>query len=257
MTNKVYAFAMPGKIGDALYSLPAINTICERDGAIGDFYTSAVCTPMEKLMRYQKNIRDFIIPPEYQIYDFGQGVQPWEMPIPAEKYDKVFQLGFRNCPNGAIHTFIARESVIGDPIPDPYYDYPNMFFYDEPYMVVAFNFYRGGSLYNTYKYIIDNAPIKVVQTGLQHDWVDAPSENQMDIDLLYVLSLLSKAKIFVVFYSGLLALANGFPNLTKIITLPHAGVGEQHGLHLAKTTDLINPDPEHLLTLIKDAARGS
>lgn len=254
MPFKKYAFCHPGKIGDALYSLPTIHTVCEKDGAIADFHTSEACLPLKRLILYQEHINSFVIPLEYKIYDYGQGVQPWKMPVRENMYDKVFQLGFKNVPNGPIHRFIAREAGISEKIPDPHYTYPDITFYEEPYMVVAFNFYRGGSLYNTYKYIIENSPIKVVQTGLSVDWVDAPSENQMDIDLLEVLSLLSKAKIFVGFYSGLLALANGFPKLIRFITLPHAGVGEQHGLHLHNTTDLQNPDPEHLLNLIIDAA---
>jgi hypothetical protein len=251
-----YAFSHPGKIGDALYSLPTINAICERDGAKGDFYTSIACLALERLMQYQKNIEKVIIPPitEYRIESFGQGVQPWRMPIDETEYDKVIHLGFRSVPNGAIHKFIAEQTGMPrDAVDDPHYDYPEMTFYEEPYIVVVFNWARGASLVESYTYLIDNCPIKVVQTGLSEDLLDCPSENQMGLDLLEVASLLSKATAYVGCYSGILALANGFPDLPKFVTIPHTGAGEQHGLHLCNSKDLLTPTPEQLLGEVKNA----
>jgi hypothetical protein len=233
-----YAFAMPGKIGDALYTLPTIHTICERDGAVADFYTSEMCRPAEKLFRYQKHINDFIIPPEYVIDNEGQGVQPWKMPIKGE-YEQVYQMGYEYHPQGPLHKFIGRRAGEAK-VPLPSYDFPDISFYEEPYVVVGFSKLRGyPGLYEGYRYLIENCPIKVVQTGLPQDYVEAPSENQIGLDLLKVLSLLSKARAFVGFYSGLLVLANGFPNLPRVVTIPTPGTGEQHGLHLPNTAEIV------------------
>lgn len=230
---------MPGKIGDALYTLPTIHTICERDDAIADFYTSEMCRPLERLFRYQDHINNFIIPPEYKIDNEGCGVQPWQMPVP-EGYDKVYQLGFRSFPNGPLHKFIARAAGLTT-VPDPTYKFPDKVFYEEPYVLVAFVASRAWPpMYTAYVELFKTCPIKVVQTGTVVDYVDAPSENQIGLDLLEVLSLLAHAKVFVGFYSAILALANAFPALPKIITLMHGGTGEQHGLHIANTIEIIH-----------------
>ena len=47
-----YAFAHPGKIGDMLYILPSVHTICERDEAVADIYTSEACRAAEDLVKY-------------------------------------------------------------------------------------------------------------------------------------------------------------------------------------------------------------
>jgi hypothetical protein len=220
--------------------LPTINTICERDDAVATFVTSEICRPMEKLMRYQRYIEDFIIPPEYEIRDTGQGVQPWEMPI-IGTYDRVYQLGFNNFPHGPIPLVIARKAGLSE-VPNPTYDFPVLDHGDEPYVVVGFSaIHSYPPIYYAYREMIERCPIKVVQTGAVCDRIEIACENKIGLDLLDTLSLLSQARLFVGFYSGLLVLANGFPELQRIITLPHIGCGEQHGIHLPKTLEIAFP----------------
>ncbi|MBU8921002.1 MAG: hypothetical protein KOO63_04075 [Bacteroidales bacterium] len=240
--SKQYAFCMPGKIGDALYTLPTIQTICERDDAEATFITSEMCRPLERLLLYQDYIVDFVVPPEYIIMGEGQGVQPWEMPVVGE-YDKVYQLGYAQCPRGPLHKFSARCAGL-ETVPDPVYKYPNKKFYSDPYVVVGYCASRGyPPMWDAYRYMIENCPIQVVQTGTMADYIDSPSDNMAELDLLDVLPLLAHAKLFVGFYSGLLVLANGFPELQRIVTLTSKGCGEQHGLHLPNTLEIAYPPP--------------
>lgn len=237
---KKIAIAMPGKIGDFLYALPTIRHICERDNAIVDIYTSEICRPTESLIRYQSYVNDFIIPKEYKIIHTNQGVQPWQMPVPEGEYDKVYQLGFQIFPHdGPLHQYIGQQIGLTT-IPDPFYECPDKIFYEEPYVVVGHcGNHTTSNLVNSYKYFIENCPIKVVQTGIEGDriFTSVDCHDQIGIDFLNLASLISKAKAFVGFYSAQLAVANGFLGLLKILTSSRSG-GENHGLYIPKTINL-------------------
>jgi hypothetical protein len=238
-----YAFCHPGKIGDALYTLPTIHAICERDNATATFFTSELCLPLRNLFLYQKHIVDFIVPPQYVIQGCGQGVQPWQVPVPKARYDKIYQLGYEWFPNKALHLFSGQRAGLSlKEIPDPAYDFPDKTFYEEPYIVMAYSGARGyPPMYETYEELMRQCPIKVVVTGVSYDMVKGDCENLIGLDLLDTLALLSRAELFVGFYSGLLALANGFPELQKVVTLQHQGCGEQHGPDIANTTRVLFP----------------
>lgn len=237
--SKRYAFAHPGKIGDALYTLPTIHTICDRDDAVADFYTSEVCRPLERLFLYQDHIERFIVPDSYKIESFGQGVQPWSMPVKSNEYDAVFQLGFRSFPRGPLHKFIASQVGLRS-VPNPAYKFPDIQFYDDPYIVIGFSGERGyPPMKKDYEQFFAEFPIRVVQTGTEYDRLNLVCEDQIGLDLLDTLSLLHKSQMFVGFYSGLLALANAFPELTKIVTLTSHNCGEQHGLHIPNTIHVL------------------
>jgi hypothetical protein len=245
-----YAFAHPGKIGDLLYILPTVHKICERDGAIADIYTSSACIKAERLFRAQPHINDFIIPTDYVIQSFGQGVQPWNMNIPAG-YDKVFQLGYKDFPHGPLHLSIARTAGLTT-VDNPSYVYPNVTFFDEPYIVIGHASHHSyGILTQAYQYVIEHIDIKTIQTGVAADWVGGKSVNLTNLDLLTTVSLMAKAKAFLGFYSGLLALANGLP-ITKLITL-QCPDPKQHGLHLPGTFDIYQPaDGPTLLKFVEE-----
>lgn len=244
-----YAFAHPGKIGDMLYMLPTIKTICERDAAVAYVYTSAVCEPARRLVLAQPYIQDFIVPPEYVIESFGQGVQPWHMPIPDGVYDRVFQLGFEHFPQGPLHLSIAKTAGLAS-VPDPSYVCPDIRFIDEPYIVLAHaSHYSYQALYEAYRYVADHSPIATVQTGRVEEWVGGKSINMTGLDLLETASLIKGAAMWVGFYSGLLVVANGFP-VKKVITL-QAPDPKQHGLHLPNTYEIYQPQTgEELLNFI-------
>lgn len=246
-----YAIAHPGKIGDFLYCLPTARALHERDGASIDMYTSELCRPIETLVRYQSYVNDIIFPADYVINNLGQGVQPWNMSIPAG-YDKVFQLGFEHFPQGPLHLFAAARAGVVN-VPSPMYECPNTFFYSSPYIVVA---HCGSRTHPTlraaYKEFMQRCPIKCVQVGVEADFIeDTPAENKIGLDFLTTTSLISKASAFVGFYSGPLAIANGFPGLPKIITM-WPGVGEQHGLHIPITIDLIHASADQILNAVME-----
>lgn len=229
------ALCHPGKIGDMLYVLPTARKIYETTGADIDIITSELCKPAEQLVRYQPYIHDFIIPSNYILNNVGQGCQPWYMD-PGPGYDKVYQLGYEHFPDGPLHNFTARRAGVY-PVDSPRYDYPDKLFSEDPYIVVAHCSSRAyPELTEEYRKFISNCPIKVIQTGVPEDWVEAPSINMTGINLLEVLPLIAHAKAYIGFYSGLLVLANGF-SIPKIITM-WPGVGESHGLHIDPTVDL-------------------
>lgn len=232
-----YAIVHPGKIGDLLYCLPTAKVLHEQDGAEIDIFTSELCKPAEKLIRYQSYVHDFIIPADYAVRDAGQGVQPWFMNVPSG-YDRVYQLGYEHFPDGPLHLYTARRAGLGS-VPNPSYECPDVKVYDEPYAVVAHCGHRSNpQLKDAYRDFMNRCPIKCVQVGIEADLVEGTSADLMiGLDLLETASLISKAKAYVGFYSGQLVIANGFPGLVKIVTM-YPGVGEQHGLHIPITIDL-------------------
>ena len=237
---KKYAFAHPGKIGDFLYMLPTVKYICERDDAIADIYTSEMCRPAEQLVRYQSYVNDFIVPSQYKIIHYNQGVQPWTIPIDDTQYDKVYQLGFQFFPHaGPLHIYIASQAGL-ETVPPPYYDYPDKVYYEDPYIVVAHcGSHTNPQIVQAYKYFIENSPIKVAQIGVEKDRIHANCAyyDHIGINFLDLPALISRATAYVGIYSSQLAVANMFPGLLKIITSGPSG-GEQHGLYIPETISI-------------------
>lgn len=234
-----YAFSHPGKIGDFLYILPTVKYICERDGAIADIYTSEMCVSTEKLVRYQSYVNDFIIPRDYKIVHYNMGVQPWKMPIDESKYDKVYQFGFQHPPHGPLNAWIAKQAGL-DIVPPVEYEYPDLRFYDKPYVVVAHcDYHTLPSLRQAYEYFISNSPITSVIVGIERDRIHARGGyyDLIGIDFLHLASLISRSVAYVGFYSGQLAIANGFPGLLKVLTSSRSG-GETEGLNIPVTINL-------------------
>jgi hypothetical protein len=246
-----YALAHPGKIGDFLYCLPTAKALHERDGALIDMYTSEFCRAAKDLVKYQPYINDFIIPKDYVIDNAGQGVQPWKMDIP-EGYDKVFQLGFEFFPQGPLHTFIAKRAGLST-VEFPTYKHPGVIFYNEPYVVVAYCKSRSyPRLQEAYVDFMNMCPIKCVQIGLEDELLPGTKADiKRDLNLLDTASLIANASAFVGFYSSPLVIANGFPGLPKIVTM-WPGVGEQHGLHVPITIDLVHPTGEQILNTVME-----
>lgn len=215
MPNNLLAFSHPGKMGDALYTLPTIKALCERENKKADFYTSDYCRPMRRLFEHQPYINKFIVPENYAIENFGCGGQPWQMPIP-DGYDGVYQLGFRTTPNKSIPEFIAESAGLAFTDINPItYTHQNLKFFDFPYIVIAT---RGRTTYDdTFRDIMDHSPIKIVQTGSHIDFLYHPNCIDMTgVDLLETLSLIAGSVGFVGIGSGPLVLANGFPNIPKV-----------------------------------------
>jgi len=84
----------PGKIGDLIYTLPAISKLQIHFGCRIDYQISAYCKPALKLLKTQSYIGDVIIDESYRIMHTKYGCQPYKMNEP-EGYDHIFHLGFR------------------------------------------------------------------------------------------------------------------------------------------------------------------
>lgn len=205
----------PGKIGDALYALPAIRWLCERHGCQADFYTSEYCRPMEPLMRQQSCISDFIVPPGYTPQRYDCGVQPWQMPVP-DGYDMVYHLGFRMTPERRLADWISE--TVGGPkgLPVHYELPPCDTGLTRPYVVVA---PRGQSDYSeTFRQICAKCSIDVVQIGGRGEAISGYGIDRTGEDFVTTASIIKGAVAFFGLMSSQLVLANGF-QLPKIV--PH------------------------------------
>lgn len=194
----------PGKIGDALYALPAIRWLCEKHGCQADFYTSEYCRPMEPLMRQQSCIADFIVPPDYSPDNCSCGVQPFQMPV-RPGYDMVYHLGFRTTPDRALPDFIAGWTGAPHGLPIFYEFEKRDTGLTSPYVVVA---PRGDAVF---KEFIESCPFPVVQIGAKGEAVSSAGIDRTGADLVETCNILAGARAFFGVMSSQLVLANGFP----------------------------------------------
>ena len=253
----VIAVSHPGKIGDALYCLPAIRFFCESWNAQAHFYTSDYCKPMKKLMEYQSCIDHTIIPPAYEILRTDIGIQPWQMPIDRAAYKRVVQMGFRSVPNGPIPIFIAAQCGAHlRKLPRVYYEYPEIETLDEPYICIAprgETTYKGLFLDVAYK-----SPVAVVIIGGHIDSITDREENDngkpiidlTGMDMLETTSWLAGSVGFVGLMSAMLVLANGF-SMIKIA--PHDGIhwDMRHVINSSTNFYPINPTLDEVRRLLK------
>ena len=219
------AISHPGKIGDALYTLPIIRFFCAEWDATAHFYTSEYCKPMTRLMEYQSCISHVIIPPSYRILRMDVGVQPWQMPIDVSKYNRVVHLGFRGAPGEYLPVYMAKQcGALLSKLPRVYYEYPEINTLDDPYFCLA---PRGETTYKElFRSVIINSPVAVAIIGGPHDNItmaertiyNKPIVNLAGLDMLETVSWLSKCVGFVGLMSAMLVLANGF-DMPKVV--PH------------------------------------
>lgn len=211
----IHAAAHPGKMGDALYSLPLLRYLSKRDNVLFDFYTSEYCRPLTELFEYQSCIRKVYISEEYKLDNFGCGAQPWFVPIPDE-YEKTYQLGFQRTPDQMLHQFIAAEQGTREPLAIEY-EFPNFgICLPENYICIA---PRGNSNYNN---IFDKLPFEklCVIIGGKGDYRGYGADFTGK-SLLETCYLLSKSQGFIGLMSSQLVLANGFP-------IPRIALGGHH-----------------------------
>jgi hypothetical protein len=221
--GKKVAFAHPGKMGDALYSMPAMRYVTNYFGVQADFYSSEYCRPMKRLMEYQSCVDGMYFPDNYRIERMDMGVQPWHIPIDGSLYSVTFQLGFRQVPNCPLPRYVAITAGVGAHQElDMYWECPDIETLDEPYIVIG---PRGKTTFEPlYLDIIEKAPCKVVQIGGPGDAVgDVTQDKVVDFtgeDMLETCSWLKKSKGYVGLMSAMLVLANGF-EIPRIA--PHDG----------------------------------
>lgn len=241
-----FAAAHPGKMGDALYTLPFIRHIYRETGTQFDFYTSDYCAPLKELFEYQDCIDQVIIPENYRVERMDMGCQPWQMPIP-DGYDKVYQLGFQRIPDRAIHQFIAHEQGVDIPLAVEY-DYPELDL--SPYHNYICIAPRGET---TFKQLFNGVAqhTNSVIIGSTDDYTgfgfDVTGKNMLD-----TLTILAGADGFLGLMSSQLVLANGF-GYPKVA--PHDGHSWDMG-HVIKQASNhypINPSVEQVVQLLRGA----
>lgn len=201
-----FAAAHPGRMGDVLYTIPVMRYIYKVTGLKFDFYTSEYCSPLKKLFEYQECVSRFYVSPSYVLDNWGCGGQPWYVPIPIQEYARVYQLGFRQTPDCALHQFIAKYAGIDVPLAIEY-DYPPLLDYtwSSPYVVLA---PRGKTTFEPiFNEIADKTTALIV--GGEGDYT-GHGIDLTGLDMLNTLTVLSGAKAFVGLMSSQLVLANGF-----------------------------------------------
>jgi ADP-heptose:LPS heptosyltransferase len=206
------AVTHPGKLGDALYSLPTIRHISKILGSKVDFWTSEQCRPLIDLFKAQSCINDVFIAKNYVAQHHGCGTQPWEL-IPEKEYVRIYYLGLRNYPQGrlvdyypAVHGFTFCDTTIS-------YDMP-MSQISPPCVVVCPG--RNPLLKGLFSQIMKALAKEnnVFQIGPESELInlEIPSLiNCPNLDMLETVQTLNCAKLFIGTLSANLVLANGFP----------------------------------------------
>lgn len=236
----------PGKLGDAIYSLPTIKKLCELRNTTADFYTSEYCRPLKRLFEYQPYIDNVYFPDNYKIERMDIGVQPWDMPVDGSLYDTVFHMGFRSVPDRPLPDFIAYSIGLGDVDPITF-EYPDVETLEGPYVVLA---PRGQTSFsNLFKEFIQRCPIPVVTIGGKGDCNCEHSVDQTGIDFLETTAWIAKSKGYVGLMSSQLALANGF-DIPKVAV--HDGIhwDMRHVVRGETNFYPVNPDVEYILALL-------
>jgi hypothetical protein len=207
-------FSHPGKLGDALLSLPTAIHICKQQNKTADFYTSEYCRPLCRLFEYQDCIDELIIPEGYVIDNMATGVQPWYMPIDESKYDKVYQLGFRRGPDRPLMYFFAYEAGLPDWADVKYkLQYPDIPTLDEPYIILGAR--HDWEFRDIFKGVIEQSPVKVVLVGaIGEDLLGFEHPNIhsiLGLDFLDTTSWISKSLGYVGLMSSMSCLSHQFP----------------------------------------------
>lgn len=241
---KKIACTHPGKIGDALYALPAVREACKLHKALADFYTSEYCRPIKKLLEYQSYIHRVYIPDYYKILRMDMGVQPWRIPVDVGEYDMTYHMGFRRVPDKAIPDFICES--IGMSPSKVQYEYPDFITNNEPYIVVA---PRGETSFKKlFIDFIELCPLPCYIIGGETDDIGSGIDIT-GMDFLETTTWIAKSKGFVGLQSSMLALANGF-DIPKVAV--HDGVhwDMRHVIYSDTNFYPVNPSVREIMKLL-------
>lgn len=251
-----YAVTMPGKIGDALYSLPTCRYLAEKSGNPVDFYTSSYCAPMRELMEYQSCIDKFIIPDNYKIERYDMGIQPYTIPVPVGVYDTTFHLGFRSIPDKRLDWWMA-ESVGINPkeLPPISYELPKFIRTKvTDYIVLASRGETGyKSLFLDFIEMATQLLYTIVQIGGQGEFIGEPTlfnKDFTDKNLLDTCQLFTEAEAFIGLMSSQLVLANGWL-LPKIAPHDNKSWDMRHVVKSNSNYYPVNPTAEQILEIIE------
>ena len=238
------AVSHPGKIGDCFYTLPTVRELCRINNCKADFYTSECCRPIADFLKQQECIDDVIIPDDYKIEGYGCGVQPWSIPIPANNYSTIYQLGFKVVPDKSLPEFIAESAGLDRKIgKNLHYDIVDDGEQYEDYYVIAprgktsfhdFFVYFSKELFNLNKkvYIIGG------QNEFDNDYTGF-AENKTGGTYLEMIDIIAHSKAFIGILSSPLVVANGF-NMKKYV--PYNSAWDMsHSVYKSETKYSIEP----------------
>lgn len=241
---------MPGKLGDLLYSLPTARHISKIFGTKIDFWTSKFCGSALPLLKAQSYINDAFVSQKYVPQHDNCGVQPWSLE-PESQYDKVYHLGFRSYPQcrlvdyfPTIYGFTMVDTAIK-------YDIPEHSSAGEVVIVPG----RNPLLKPYFIEILEKLPkeLMIVQCGPKEELikVNLPNVNYC-CDIVDALCVMDNAKLFIGTLSANLVLANGFPNLKKVILIEK----ERHNpVHDIQSQNHYYVEPKNALQKIMDIVR--
>lgn len=240
------AVTHPGKLGDALYSLPLMRHIYETTGETVDFWTSDYCKPLVRLMQHQSCIDNVYVHPTYKAQRFDLGVQPYQMHVDYANYERVYHAGFRMVPQCDLPRWMMMQCGFHHIDPKVYYEYDVMAhpLQHDPYIVIA---PRGESTWKTvFLEIIEKSPLNVYIIGGPGEYIGA-GHDKTGLDMYDTLPILANAQAFVGLGSSQLALANGFAGLKKIIPYHGFEYDMRHFLYSDKHRYMVNPDAATIL----------
>jgi len=238
------AFTHPGRIGDALYTLPTIRTFYNRDRSVHiDFWTSRYCASLKTLFEVQDCIDNFYISESYVPVHHNMGIQPWRMPIDGD-YDMIFHLGFKGPPDCALHEFIAKENGVQLDSDKIHYDFIVDKKWKGKYIAIAPRGMRTpfGQLFDD---VVNKSHLPVKIIGGAGDY-RGYGEDCTGLDFLETLSILHYAKAFVGLMSSQLVLANAF-DMPKLIPWDGVSWPIDHVIYTPNHHYMIWPSVEDIL----------
>jgi hypothetical protein len=241
------ALTHPGKIGDLLYAWPTAQALCKKHGCKADFYTSEYCRPVMPLLAYQEEIDEVFVPPDYEITGYGQGVQPWRMPIHGV-YSHLYHLGVNKWPDGGMIEFYGKVHNV---TPEPFnFRCPTIDLgLSEAPIVVSVCRRKGvqlaQSVVNAFKSLLP-----VVQLGgAGEDLLDGVV-NDRQFDFLESASILNTARVYAGGTGANSVLAIAFYHTPSVIAYT-AGIDDRHLVPAPQVTYMKEPSFEDYLSEIK------
>jgi len=241
-----------GLNGDALYSLPTIRHISKIFDTKVDFWTSKLCTPILSLVKAQSYINEVFVAEKYQVQHTGCGAQPFQLE-PEKSYDKVYMLGFRDYPQCRLVDYFP--SIYGFSYVDTTIKYEGFQEKSKDNSIVICPG-RNPQLKPVFIELMSVLSQKgniVNQIGPENETIklDLPNLTTYNVDMLETLGFLADAKLFVGTLSANLVLANGFPNLKKVVLVEPERHNPTHDIH---SPNHFYIKPEEALTAIKAAS---
>lgn len=241
----------PGRLGDALYCLPTVRHLSKIFDTKIDFWTSNYCKPLVNLLKKQTYINEVFINEQYIAHHHNCGTQPSILEC-LGKYDKIFHLGIREYPQcrlvdyyPTIHGFTMVDTTIK-------YDFPPLVGGSKDRIIVC----PGRN--TVFKPLLTELMTSladeynpVYQIGPKEECIsiDSPSVLTYNVDMLETLSYMSDAKLFIGTLSANLVLANGFPDLKKVILCEPERWCPRHDIHTVNHHYIVPSSLEQVLSL--------